>query len=142
MGCTAAVSLMAESAGTRTERLTKRPQFLHVAKGAKAAMPGFILQARPRSEAQDDAPIDTGSVPCRIGFTATKKIGNAVARNRAKRRMRATADAMLPLHGRPGFDYVLVGRAMTRDRAFDALCDDLQKALDRVHREQKTVNIN
>ncbi|MEQ1889381.1 MAG: ribonuclease P protein component [Alphaproteobacteria bacterium] len=141
MGCATAVSPMAKSAGMRTERLTKRPQFLHVAKGAKAAMPGFILQARPRSQPRD-APIETGSVPCRIGFTATKKIGNAVARNRARRRLRAAADAMLPLHGRPGFDYVLVGRAMTQDRAFDALCDDLQKALDRVHREQKTVNIN
>lgn len=129
---------MAKSAGKRTERLKKRPQFLHVAKGTKAAMPGLILQARRRTG--EGGAADIPDMPaCRIGFTATKKIGNAVVRNRTKRRLRAVADALLPVHGRPGFDYVLVGRTTTQDRAFDALCDDLQKAFTRVHQEPKTV---
>lgn len=139
---------MAKAAGTRIERLTKRPQFLHVAKGTKSAMPGFILQARRRS-GEPEASIDAGAVKCdagagngRIGFTATKKIGNAVVRNRTKRRLRAAAAAVMPLHGRADYDYVLVGRTTTQDRAFAALCDDLQKAFARVHQEQKTVNRN
>ncbi|MFZ5932250.1 MAG: ribonuclease P protein component [Pseudomonadota bacterium] len=129
---------MAKSAAKRTERLKKRPQFLRVAKGVKVAMPGFILQANRRSGVEDD-PADA---PCRIGFTATKKIGNAVVRNRTRRRLRAAADALLPKYGRAGFDYVLVGRMTTQARKFDALCEDLQKALMRIHHEQKTVNKN
>ena len=102
-------------------------------------MPGFILQASQRAGTQGD-PCEALDAPCRIGFTATKKIGNAVVRNRAKRRMRAAADALLPHHGISGFDYVLVGRMTTQSRKFDALCEDLQKALVRVHQTQKTVN--
>lgn len=131
----------AKPAPRRSERLKKRPQFLYVAKGAKAAMPGLILQARLRSAAEDAAAEDSRA-PCRIGFTVTKKIGNAAVRNRAKRRLRAAADALVPLHGRPGYDYVLVGRMTTTARKFDALCDDLQKALLRIHDERKTVNKN
>ena len=132
---------MAKSAAKRTERLKKRPQFLRVAKGVKVAMPGFILQASRRTGTEGD-PAGALDAPCRIGFTATKKIGNAVVRNRTRRRMRAAADALLPKYGRAGFDYVLVGRMTTQARKFDALCEDLQKALMRIHHEQKTVNKN
>ncbi len=99
-------------------------------------MPGLVLQAKRRSDTGDE-PVDA---PYRIGFTATKKIGNAVVRNRTKRRLRAAAAALLPRYGRPGYDYVLVGRVTTPARKFDALCDDLQKALMRIHQEQKIVN--
>ena len=65
----------------------------------------------------------------RVGFTCSKKVGNAVARNRAKRRLRAAARAVLPAHGRPGWDYVLIGRPeATAARPFASLCDDLAAA--------------
>ncbi len=104
-------------------------------------MPGLILQARQRAYAEG-AHLEADATACRIGFTATKKLGNAVVRNRTKRRLRAAADSLLPQYGQPGYDYVLVGRMTTQARKFDALCDDLQKALVRVHQEHKTVNRN
>lgn len=132
---------MANSPAKPAGRLKKRPQFLRVAKGAKVAMPGLVLQARRRSDVPG-AFIDSDATACRVGFTATKKVGNAVVRNRTKRRLRAAAAALLPHYGRPDYDYVLVGRMTTPARKFDALCDDLQKALMRVHQEPKAVNKN
>jgi len=70
----------------------------------------------------------------RVGFTCSKKVGNAVARNRAKRRLRALARDVLPTHGQPGWDYVLVGRSgATASRNYAVLVDDMTKALLRVH---------
>ncbi|TCP60412.1 ribonuclease P protein component [Rhodovulum bhavnagarense] len=89
-------------------------------------MPAFMLQARQR--APDEA------IGIRVGFTCSKKVGNAVARNRAKRRLREVARAVLPIHGRPGWDYVLIGRrdtTATRDLA--RMQDDLRRALAKVH---------
>ncbi len=108
------------------QTLTKRAEFLACARARKAVTPGFVLQARRR----DDA--DT---PCiRVGFTASKKVGNAVARNRAKRRLRALARAILPRDGRPGWDYVLVARAgETAARPFATLEDELTRALVKTH---------
>ena len=66
----------------------------------------------------------------RVGFTCSKKVGNAVARNRAKRRLRAVAREVLHAHGQPGWDYVLIGRAQeTAARPYEALRDDLIHAL-------------
>jgi ribonuclease P protein component len=65
----------------------------------------------------------------RIGFTATRKIGNAVTRNRAKRRLRAAAQQLLPLHARPGYDYVFVARMGAPTRAWPRLLDDVKSAL-------------
>ncbi len=65
----------------------------------------------------------------RVGFTVTKKIGNAVCRNRIKRRFREAARQVLPELGRPGTDYVLIARPGAADRPFDALLDDLRGAL-------------
>jgi len=85
--------------------------------------PGCVVQARLR---------DGVTGPPRAGFTATKKIGNAVVRNRAKRRLREAARLLLPLHGRPGVDYVFIARAATPDRAWSALLDDVKTALVRL----------
>ena len=75
-----------------------------------------------------------GATGIRVGFTASRKVGNAVIRNRAKRRMRAAAASVLPALGRPGTDYVLIARAGTVDRPFAELIADLEAALRRVGR--------
>lgn len=110
------------------QRLTRRAQFLAAARARRAAMPGLNLQARRRTP--DEAPADQIG----LGFTCSRKVGNAVARNRAKRRLRAAAAQVLTSEGRPGWDYVLIGKAgATATRPFDALIDDLRAALSRVH---------
>ncbi|MBC7142662.1 MAG: ribonuclease P protein component [Rhodobacteraceae bacterium] len=111
--------------------LTKRADFLRAAQARRQGTPGFLLQARHRrpDEAAPDA--------IRIGFTCSKKLGNAVARNRAKRRLREIARLILPLHGRPGWDYVLVGRPKaTATRDFADLKADLVRALERIHADK------
>ena len=88
-------------------------------------MPGLILQALRRPAASD------GGAP-RIGFTASRKVGIAVVRNRARRRLRAAVDQVMPLHAAAGHDYVLVARAGTVSRPFAALLADLEGALKRL----------
>lgn len=107
--------------------LTKRADFLAAARARRQAAPAFLLQARRRAE-------DMSSAQTRIGFTCSKKVGNAVARNRAKRRLREIARLELPTHGKPGWDYVLIGRKeATATRDFAALRADLVAALARIH---------
>ncbi|MFN3642976.1 MAG: ribonuclease P protein component [Gemmobacter sp.] len=106
--------------------LLKRADFLRAAQAGRQGTSGFLLQGRDRGD---------GDPAIRVGYTCSKKIGNAVTRNRAKRRLRAAARAVLPRLARPGWDYVLVGRpGATVERAFADLCADLRAALDRVHR--------
>ena len=106
-------------------RLPKRSDFLRVA-GLKRrwAAPGLVLQVAPRP---DDARVEPGEV--RVGFTATRKVGNAVTRNRARRRLRAAVREIIPNAGRPDLDYVVIVRAATADRPFDKLVSDLEIAL-------------
>lgn len=108
--------------------LTRRRDFLSCAKGRRHAAPGLILQARRRTAGES---AETGP---RVGYTCSKKVGNAVARNRAKRRLREAARAVIPRTGQPGWDYVLIGRqGATAAREFALLVADLETALARVH---------
>jgi len=110
------------------ETLQQRPDFLKANHGRRQGTPGFLLQARKR------APDEPSPGVIRVGFTCSKKVGNAVARNRAKRRLREIARLILPAHGKPGYDYVLIGRhSVTAMRSFEQLQADLTKALTRVH---------
>ncbi|MEM8751802.1 MAG: ribonuclease P protein component [Pseudomonadota bacterium] len=121
-----------DPAGT-PETLKKRRDFLAAARARRWAAPGLLLQGRRRREGEP-APAEA----VRVGYTCSKKVGNAVARNRAKRRLRAAAAAVLPRVGRPGWDYVLIGRAeATAARPFADLLGDLETALARVHQPQK-----
>lgn len=106
------------------ERLKRRQDFVAAARASYAAMPGMVVQMRARG--------DEG--PARVGFTATKKIGNAVIRNRVKRRLRELARLQLAAIARPGHDYVLIGRAQSFDRAYADLETDFNSALKRLHR--------
>ena len=108
--------------------MRKRREFLAAARARRQSAEGLMLQARRRDEGEGDP----DSV--RVGFTCSKKVGNAVKRNRAKRRLRAAAAAILPEAGRAGWDYVLIGRAeATANRPFAALLEDLRGAVARIH---------
>ena len=104
----------------KIDRLTRRPQFLAAAKGVSQARGAVVVQQLDRAD---------GDPLVRLGFTATRKIGGAVVRNRAKRRMRAAAQAILPQLGKPGFDYVLIARNGAPTRAWPRLLDDVKTAL-------------
>lgn len=105
--------------------MTKRADFLACARARKAPGGAFLLQARDRRDDETTA---------RVGITASKKIGNAVARNRAKRRLRALAREVIGAHGKPSWDYVLVARpGATLTAEFDEMRRALTKALSRVH---------
>jgi len=78
-----------------------------------------------------------GGRAVRVGFTASRKVGNAVVRNRAKRRLRAAAAVVLPRLGQPGTDYVLIARAAMQERPYRALVEDLEAALKRLTRERR-----
>jgi len=114
----------------RLSRLKTRADFLRVAaERARAVRPGLILQAAPQPANMVETP--------RVGFTASKRVGSAVVRNRAKRRLRAAAASVLPLHGRPGTDYVLIARAGTGERVYAELLADLEGALRQLARPHR-----
>ena len=107
--------------------LNKRGDFVRASTALRHGTKGLNLQARRRD------PSD-GIPGIRVGFTCSKKVGNAVARNRTKRRLREVARLVLPGAGRPGWDYVLIGKhEATAARPFAVLRDDLAQALARVH---------
>ena len=101
-------------------RLTRRAEFLRVAaKGRRVAVHGLVLQALERK----------GGGPARLGFTVTKKVGNAVVRNRTRRRLKEAARLLFAQRTVSGVDLVLIGRDATRGRKFALLMDDLGRAL-------------
>ena len=111
--------------------LKRRADFLKAARARRQPAEGFLLQARRR------APGEAGE-GIRVGFTCSRKVGNAVTRNRAKRRLRALARAVLARRGRAGWDYVLVGRPQaTVSRPWTDLMADLERAITRIHAPRK-----
>ena len=109
------------------DRLRQRADFLAVANGARVSSAAFALQSRPRS--------DQG--PIRVGFTVTKKNGNAPERNRIRRRLREVVKRLDVISMRPHHDYVLVGRREALSRDFAVMLDDLNGALRRLDRPAK-----
>jgi ribonuclease P protein component len=88
-------------------------------------MPGFVLQAAP-------VPVNQPSPAVRVGFTVSKKVGNAVVRNRVRRRLREIARQIIPEHARADLDYVLIGRQAATERDFTLMRRDLMEALGRL----------
>ncbi|MFN3557751.1 MAG: ribonuclease P protein component [Brevundimonas sp.] len=107
----------------KIHRLTSRPQFLAAAKGVSEARGAVVVQRLDRAD---------GNAAVGIGFTATRKVGGAVVRNRAKRRLREAARALAPHLAVAGSDYVFIARMGTADRSWDRLLDDVKSALTRL----------
>lgn len=105
--------------------LKKRAEFLRVKGGPRAATPTLVVETRPRPEGDPEAP--------RVGFTVSKKIGNAVVRNRVRRRLRAAVSALDRSQMRSGYDYVVIARTGAADRTYKDLKAELEQALQRVH---------
>jgi ribonuclease P protein component len=104
-------------------RLKRRPEFLRTAaSGRKAAVGGVVLQALDRPD----------TLPARLGFTVTKKVGNAVVRNRTRRRLKEAVRLVLNERPVAGVDLVLIGRDSTRKRDFIALQSDIRRALAKI----------
>ena len=107
----------------KIERLKSRPQFLAAAKGVSQARGAVVVQRLDRAD---------GDPVVRLGFTATRKVGGAVVRNRAKRRLREAARALIGENGVAGSDYVFIARMGTAERPWDRLLDDVKSALTRL----------
>ena len=105
-------------------RLKQRADFLAAASGAKVATAAFVLQGRHRDD----------SGPARIGFTVSRKVGNAVERNRVRRRLRDVVKRSAADSLRSGCDYVLVGRRTALSRQFEQMIEDFMNALRRLER--------
>jgi ribonuclease P protein component len=103
--------------------IRKRPEFLAANRGQRFATPGFVLLVHDRKDA---------SVDIRLGITITKKVGNAVIRNRMRRRFRALMQEMLAVRGKAGADHILIGRGDGIERDFDVLRRDMIRAFERI----------
>jgi len=109
-----------------SNRITQRKDFLRLANAQRVHSTSFVLQSRNRKD----------NAPMRVGFTCSKKVGNAVARNRAKRRLREIARLILPTSGQPGHDYVLIGMAnVTATTDFATMQTDLAQSLQKLQSE-------
>ena len=97
--------------------------------------PGLILQTLPRGDS------DPTPAALRVGFTASRKVGIAVTRNRARRRLKAAAAAVMPEHAAAGFDYVLIARGTTASRPYAELVGDLETALRRLGTWRETTAV-
>lgn len=116
--------------GQPLDILKKRRQFLQVAASQrKWVTPGFVLQLNVRGAIRSATRDDQFLESPRVGFTVTKRVGNAVVRNKVKRRLRAAAAEVVPSHASAGNDYVLIGRKQALERPFQSLTSDLKWAL-------------
>ena len=116
--------------GPRPGRLPNRQDFLRVQAGRRCAMPGFVLQAAPLPP--ELVPAELTPPVVRVGFTVSRKVGNAVVRNRVRRRLREVARQIIPGQAQAGLDYVLVGRQGALKRDFAVLKNELVEALRRL----------
>ncbi|MGH6943994.1 MAG: ribonuclease P protein component [Geminicoccaceae bacterium] len=118
----------------RVVRLKRRPEFLAVAASRKRwVTPAFVLQAGPRPGAGQAA----GGSEIGLGFTASRRVGKAVARNRARRRLAEAARAILPGPAKPGYNYVIVARPAVLTCPFDRLLSELTVGFERVVRKKR-----
>ena len=118
-----------QSFSLQVNRLKRRKDFLRVSqRGRKQAMPGLILQSFRQQPDSSESKIDV-----RVGFTVTKKIGNAITRNRVRRRLKAAAAILINTHAQENTDYVLIGRAGTLKRPFAFLVNDLKTAMQKLN---------
>lgn len=120
------------------ETLKRRTDFLRAARGRKAVRPTLVLQCTPRSRSTSRSDDGASSAIPRVGFTATRKLGGAVTRNRVKRRLREAVRAIPDDCIRPDRDYVLIGRGRTCSASFATIVDDLRTALRAVANPAKT----
>ena len=115
----------------RLTRILKRSEYLRVKRrGTSVAKPGLVIQAASSGN-------DSSYLYPRVGFTVSKRVGNAVKRNRARRRLKSIASDVLPKEGFQSWDYVFIGRLVTLDRPYDLLVEDAGAALRKIH--QKTI---
>ena len=113
----------------RLTRILKRSEYLRVKqRGTSVAKPGLVMQAASGAN-------DSSYLYPRVGFTVSKRVGNAVKRNRARRRLKSIASDILPREGFPAWDYVFIGRLVTLDRPYDLLLEDARAALRKIHKE-------
>lgn len=116
----------------RTTRMKSRADFLNAQQGIRRRSTGLVLEICPTPQKKRP---ETGEAPWRAGFTASKKVGNSVARNRARRRLRALAAEILAQQGLSGTDYVLVAKPVTLERPFALLRQDMVEAIQQAHRK-------
>ena len=110
-------------------RILKRPEYLRVKQqGISVAESGLVIQAAPVANS-------SSYLQPRVGFTVSKRVGNAVKRNRARRRLKSIASDVLPKEGFQSWDYVFIGRLVTLDRPYDLLLEDTRAALRKIHQK-------
>ena len=115
----------------RLMRILKRSEYLRVKqRGSSIAESGLVIQAAPVANS-------SSYLHPRVGFTVSKRVGTAVKRNRARRRLKSIASDVLPKDGFQSWDYVFIGRVVTLDRPYDLLLQDTRVALRKIH--QKTI---
>ena len=113
----------------RLTRILKRSEYLRVKqRGTSVAKPGLVMQAASGAN-------NSSYLYPRVGFTVSKRVGNAVKRNRARRRLKSIASDILLKEGFPAWDYVFIGRLVTLDRPYDSLLEDARAALRKIHQK-------